>query len=202
MTRFITTTISIIALAVIAALLAPVARAQDADPAAIFGEFVDAVNEGDVDAALSLFTEDATWIRGGRCPPGACAGQAAIRTELEKDIADHHRIDIIDVEVTGSTLTARVELRTDATRKAGIDRAIQIFTVAFEGNKISALQVRPDFTDPETAELRNRMLPTTGGGPGSPTDMTLPLFIAATLAIIGALLAAGALQMRTVGRKL
>ena len=202
MTKLIIATLTIPALVLTAGLLSTVASAQDADPAAVFEEFVDAVNDGDVDAALALFTEDATWTRGGRCPPGSCAGQAAIRAELEKDVADGHRLDIVDVEVTGSTLTASVELRTDVTRaQEGINRAIQTYTVDLEGEKISALLVVPDFTDPETAELRNRMLPTTGGGPGPSTDSALAVFLAAALAVFGTLLALGAIRMRTIGRR-
>ena len=201
MTKLIMTTLSIVVLAVTTVLLVTVASAQEADPAAVFGEFADAVNAGDVDAALALFTEDATWVRGGRCPPGACAGQDAIRTELEKDVADNHRIHIVGVEVSGTTLTARIELRTDGTREAGIERAIQTYTVEFDQEKISAVQVVPDLTDPETAELRNRRLPAAGGASVSSTDMLLPVLFGAALAILGTLLVVSAFQMRPLGRK-
>ena len=201
MAKLIIVTLSILALALTAALLSTVASAQEADPEQVFEEFADAVNDGDVDTALALFTEDATWTRGGRCPPGACVGQAAIRAELEKDVADNHQLDIVDVEVTGNTLNARVELRTDVTREEeGIDRAVQTYTVEFAGERISALRVVPDFDDPQTAELRNRMLPKTGGGFVSSTDSALPVFLAAALAVLGTLLAAGAIQMRKIGR--
>ena len=159
------------------------------------------MNGGDVDAAGALFTEDATWLRGGRCPPGACAGQAAIRTELEQDVTDHHQIDIIDVQVTGNTLTARVELRTDATREVGIERAIQLFTLEFEGGKISALEVMPDFSDPMTAELRARRLPASGSGPLSTSSgppISLPLV--AVLLLAGGMLIVGARQLKTPAR--
>ncbi len=101
--------------------------------------------------------------------------------------------------MTGNTLIARVELRTDGTREAGIERAIQTYTVEFDEEKISALQVVPDFTDPETAELRNRRLPAAGGGSASSTDPALPL--AAGLFLAGGLLVASALQMRPLGRQ-
>lgn len=187
-------------LAVIAALLAPAANAQETDPAAIFDEFVDAINGGDVDAALALFTEDATWTRGGRCPPGTCAGTDAIRGELEKDVDDHHRIDVVDVEVSGSTLTARTELRTDGTREEGIERVIQTVTLEFDEDKISSLLIVPDLTDPMTAEIRARRLPTSGSGPSSSAGSTLPLV--AGLLLAGMLLLAGARQIRTPARNL
>ena len=204
MTNLMMRALSIMVLATALALLsASVTRGQEADPAAIFRQYADAVNAGDVDGALALFTEDATWVRGGRCPPGACAGQAAVRAELEKDVADHHQIDIVDTQVSDNVLTARVELRTDGTRAAGVERIIQVFTVEFRGDKISALQARPDLTDPQTSTLAGRRLPTTGAGPASTTDTTLPLALplGVGLLLVGGLLTALAFGVRTVARK-
>ena len=204
MTNLMMRALSIMVLATALALLsASVTRGQEADPAAIFRQYADAVNAGDVDGALALFTEDATWVRGGRCPPGACAGQAAVRAELEKDVADHHQIDIVDTQVSDNVLTARVELRTDGTRAAGVERIIQVFTVEFRGDKISALQARPDLTDPQTSTLADRRLPTTGAGPASTTDTTLPLALplGVGLLLVGGLLTALAFGVRTVARK-
>ena len=180
------------------------------DLAAIFRQFADAVNQGDVDGALALFTEDATWVRGFRCPPGACVGQAAIRAELEKDVADGHRIDMADIQVSGTTLTARVEVRTDGTRAAGVERIIQVFTLEFREDKISGLRVMPDRTDPETAafiaatiEQLAQLPPATGSGPASTTDTPLPLALplGVGLLVVGGLLTALGLGMRTVARQ-
>ncbi|MCH8994650.1 MAG: nuclear transport factor 2 family protein [Chloroflexi bacterium] len=204
MTNLMMRALSIMVLVTALALLsASVTRGQEADPAAIFRQYADAVNAGDVDGALALFTEDATWVRGGRCPPGACAGQAAVRAELEKDVADHHQIDIVDTQVSDNVLTARVELRTDGTRAAGVERIIQVFTVEFREDKISALQARPDLTDPQTSTLADRRLPTTGAGPASTTDTTLPLALplGVGLLLVGGLLTALAFGVRTVARK-
>ncbi len=204
MTNLMMRALSIMVLATALALLsASVAVGQEADPAAIFRQYADAVNQGDVDGALALFTEDATWVRGGRCPPGACAGQAAVRAELEKDVADHHQIDIVDTQVSDNVLTARVELRTDGTLAAGVERIIQVFTVEFRGDKISALQARPDLTDPQTSTLAGRRLPTTGAGPASMTDTALPLVLplGVGLLLVGGLLTALAFRARTVTRK-
>jgi len=178
------------------------ARAQtppEADLTAVFQQFVDAVNTGDADGAGALFTEDATWVRGGQCPPGACVGQAAIRGELENnDFANGHRIDIVDIQVSGTTLTARVELRTNGTRAAGIERIIQVFTLEFREDKISALQVSPDLTDPETAAHAGagRRLPTTGAGPAPAAETSAPI-----AALLGLLLAGGVLATLAIGMR-
>ena len=123
--------------------------------------------------------------------------------EIERDIDNSHQLDIVDIQVSGTTLTARVEARTDATRAAGVERIIQVFTLEFREDKISALQVRPDLTDPETAALRSRLLPTTGVGPASTTDTALPLVLplGVGLLLVGGLLTALAFRARTVTRK-
>ncbi len=134
----------------------------------IFRQFVEAINQGDVAAALALFTDDATWERGGRCPPNECVGIAAVQGEIEKDVTDNHRIDIVSIEVSGNTVTARVELRTDGTRARSVERIIQIFTVEVTGDKISSLQAAPDLTDPVTADFAKggpQGPPKTGGPP-------------------------------------
>ncbi len=61
MTNRIVRALSTIVLTAILGLLATsVTSGQEADPAAIFRQYADAVNGGDVDGALALFTEDAT----------------------------------------------------------------------------------------------------------------------------------------------
>ena len=203
MTNRIVRALSIIVLtATLALLSANVTGGQELDPAAIFRQYADAVNRGNVDDALALFTEDATWVRGGRCPPGACAGQAAIRVELETEVANHHRIDIIDVQVTDSTLTARAEFQTDRTREAGVERIVLAYTVEFRGDKISALRAMPDLTDPQTAAFAGSNLPATGGGPASTTDALLALVLSLGIGLLvaGGFLTALGLGMRTVAR--
>ena len=177
----------------------PAMVAQEADLAAIFGQFADAVNQGDVEAALALFTEDATWVRGMVCPPGACVGQSAIRTEIERDIANNHQLDIVDIQVSGTTLTARVEVRTDATQAAGVERIIQAFTVEFQGDKISLLRAMPDLTDPQTAAFAGSMMPPqTGAGPDSASGGrdAAPIVLALLAAIAGGALLAGGWTLR------
>ena len=181
----------------------PAMVAQETDLAAIFGQYADAVNQGDVDAALALFTEDATWVRGGRCPPGACVGQAAIRVELEVEVASDHRIDIIDTQVTGSTLTARAEFQTDRTREAGVERIILAYTVEFQGDKISLLRAMPDLTDPQTAAFVGSMMPMTGApetgtGPDSASGGrdAAPIVLALLATIAGGALLAGGRTLR------
>lgn len=122
-------------------------------PDDVFREFVEAINAGDRDAAEALLAADATWERGGQCPPGQCMGLERLGQEIERDIANHHEMKIVSAEVSGDTVTARVELRTDMTRAAGVERIIHIFTATVEDGKIVALRVEIDRSDPETAQF-------------------------------------------------
>ena len=206
MTKLVMRALAIMVLTTTVALLSTsVTRGQEADLAAIFGQYAAAVNGGDVDGALALFIEDATWVRGGRCPPGACVGQDAVRVELEVEVASDHRIDIIETQVTGSTLTARAEFQTVMTRAAGVERIILAYTVEFQGDKISLLRAMPDLSDPQTAAFAGGMMPPqTGVGPASTTDTALALvlpLVAGLLLVGGLLIALGFGMRRTLARE-
>src|SRR6185436_4603130 len=70
------------------------------DATALFRAFVDALNRGDAAAALALFKADATWERGGQCPAGQCVGLARLAQEVERDVANHHRMDIVALDAS------------------------------------------------------------------------------------------------------
>ena len=197
-------TVTLVLLLVMGLSHVSLARAQtppNADLAAIFRQLTDAVNRGDVTGALAFFADDAAWVRGGACPPGSCTGTAAIRSQIEKDVSDGHHIDVIDTQVSGSTLTARVELRTDATRAAGTERIIHVFTLQFRGDKISSLQARPDLTDPATAAFATRGVPATGFGPQATAGPALPLGLTLGLLLAGGLLITFSFGMSAGRRK-
>lgn len=97
--------------------------------------------------------------------------------------------------MTGSTLTARAEFQTVMTRAAGVGRIILVYTVEFQGDKISALQAGPDLTDPQTAAFTGGRLPATGAGPASTSGTALPLVL--LLGIAGAAAAFGGWTLRS-----
>ena len=123
------------------------------DGAAVFRAFVDAINRGDATAALALIAANATWERGGQCPPGQCVGLARLAQEVERDVANHHRMDIAALDGSADSVTVRIELRNDGTRRAGVERTIQTFAVAVADGKIVSLRATNDLTDPLTAEF-------------------------------------------------
>jgi ketosteroid isomerase-like protein len=117
----------------------------------LFERFVASVNRGDLEGALAVFADDVTWERGGQCPPGACVGKPAVQGELTRDIANHHALAIVGSEPLGELTNVRVELQTDMTRRAGIRRVIQIFTLGTRDGRIVSVRTVNDVTDADTA---------------------------------------------------
>ena len=113
--------------------------------------YLDALNQGDIAAALATFTDDAIWERGGQCPPGACAGTTAVRAEITRDVAAHHKLTPLSADESTGSVAVRLELRNDGTQRANVDRVVQIFAFKLRGGKISAVAVSFDGSDPVTA---------------------------------------------------
>jgi hypothetical protein len=161
---------------------------------AIVKQLLDAENRGDVAAALALFTDDAV-IDGGSCTP-ACVGKAAIQKDIESGVASHteHVLAESTFQVSGNTVTARIEHRNDTSRAAGVDRFFVIATLEFTGTKISHISPNLDTSDAQTAKFaafqkaqRAAQLPTTGGEPSSSDGggLALALLLGIGLVIAG-----------------
>lgn len=136
-------------------LVAGVATAQDqsdAAPAAVYNRLVDALNRGDIPAALTLFTDD-VHRQGGRLCAKGCVGKDALSKEYAAQQADHTRVTVVSgsVQVSGTRLTAREEVRSDSFRAAGAERLIILKTIELTGDKISYIASKLDLSDPQTA---------------------------------------------------
>src|SRR5215212_238950 len=96
-----------LALVLVVALVLPrPALAQAADPSAVVAAFDEALNRGDVEGALALFSED-----GGVTTQGtSVAGRAALRELFAQLVAEHVQFESANRRVAGETEahTARV----------------------------------------------------------------------------------------------
>ncbi len=126
------------------------ATGLDSPRVAAFRRLVDAVNRGDADEALTAVTEDIVWERGGQCPPRACVGKPAVQRELARDVAAHHQLRLLSADTAASPII-RLELQTDGTRRANVDRVIQFFAIEVKDDKISSVRVSFDLSDTVTA---------------------------------------------------
>src|SRR5207244_20051 len=55
------------------------------DLASILRQHLDAVNRGDVDAAVAAFTDDATLVRGTCSPLNPCVGKAEVQRQVQNE---------------------------------------------------------------------------------------------------------------------
>ena len=188
----------------LAALLVSAATvwAQGSDAGDLYRQFLEAVNRRDVDAALALYTDDATIVTdvaGSLCPPPVgCVGKAAIQRELERRAASGVQAAIPQVQVTGDTATARIEIRNPVTQRAGVDRAVLVNTIVERGGKIASVRSFLDTNDPQTASalaaLRGQAAAAPGQGPA-----VLPQSGGITSPLPWELLAVGGLALALLG---
>ena len=171
-------------------LAAPSALAQ-ADPAAVHQQYVDALNRGDVAGVMAVFADDASWLGTGPCRQTPCSGKAAIQTEVARQVATRARLTVVNRQATSGSVTARVEVRSDPIRAAGVERIVGTETVEVRGDQIAALRFAIDPTDPQTAiflAAQAPNLPNTGaGGSQQGWPKRRPAFLIATLALCGLL---------------
>lgn len=73
-----------------------------------------------------------------------------MQRELTRDVAAHHQLTLLSANTTASPII-RLELRTDGTRRANVDRVIQFFAIEVKDDKISSVRVSFDLSDAVTA---------------------------------------------------
>lgn len=125
----------------------------DSPRVAPFRRMADALNRGDAAAALTAFSDEAVWERGGQCPPGACIGKQAVQRELTRDVTAHHQLTLLSADTAAAAPTVRLELRNDGTRRANVDRVIQFFALEIRDDRISSVRVSFDMSDAVTARF-------------------------------------------------
>jgi len=129
----------------------PVAPAQG-DPAAVREQLMQAITRGDVAGAVALYAEDAVIDGLGVCTAAPCVGKAAIQKDIERRVTAKNPPKTLSNYVSGSVLTTRLEVSSDATRKAGAERVIVWLVYEVKDGRIVA-ERGPLFerTDPQTA---------------------------------------------------
>ena len=157
-----------------AANLTPTTTRAQADPDGLFRQFHDTLNGGDVTGALAFFTQDGVF----ETPARTFSGEA-LRNNFERQVSQNRQVDILSTQVSGNTLTASVEVRSNQITACGAERIVATETVTFNGDKISRLAQQDDLSDPQTAAVlacnQARGVPATGGEPPPVQRASLPL---------------------------
>ncbi len=157
------------------------AAGVSSNPVEVVKQYLDDENRGDVTAALALVTDDAV-IDGGSCQP-PCVGKAAIQKDIEQGEITHTQHVLADstFQMSGNTVTARIEHQSDVARAAGVDRFFVIATIQFIGDKISHISPRLDTSDAQTATFaafqKGRQLAATGDGSSADGGRDIPMLL-------------------------
>src|SRR5256712_11336234 len=118
------------------------------DPLSAARRYVDAVNRGDVKEIVALFTDDATVAHGRICTPPCVGDLGAVRRQYEQDVASAVKLTIVDSQVSGNTVSIRIELRGIPMRAAGVERIVGTDIIEVRRDKIASLRYMPDVPPP------------------------------------------------------
>jgi ketosteroid isomerase-like protein len=125
--------IAIAALVVVLALPGAL-YAQETDPASVVMAEVEAMNAGDIDAILDLYTDDVVAKLVPPVPPDSpdtYAGKAALRAWFEELMTVNFTMEVEILEVEGDTVTTKCLTWMDPTRQLGVAplEATLVYTV-------------------------------------------------------------------------
>jgi ketosteroid isomerase-like protein len=163
----------------LALTLFPSTLFAQADPASLVRRYIEAFDRGDLDAAMALLTDDAVMRvegerRGGHlCDETSCVGKQAIRQEYARR-GERHDLTIADLQVAGSTVTVRLEIRSDRIQTSGVGRAVHVWVFRLRGDQIASVEERLDQTDPQTARHRQTRAAGQAAPAAAPAPAQLP----------------------------
>lgn len=132
--------------------LSPGQIAASTDPASVLQRFPQARNQGDVDAAMQLVSDDIRFTADSACTVQvACVAASTFRGELEQSIG-HHVQTLIVSAAQGSGTAVRVSiLLTSPGRTAiGVDRTLADVSAAVATGRIVSFRSDPDSDDAQT----------------------------------------------------
>ena len=151
-----------------AAMLAVVAPslvlAQDygqatVNPMLLAEQDLTAESRGDVAAALALYRDDAIVQYGGLCWT-PCVGKEAIEKELERRVAAKNEWKIIGKYVSGNVAVVQAELKIGFIEYTGVDHVVVWSIYEVTGDKIAAVTLAGQRTDPQTKRFIEYSRPT------------------------------------------
>ena len=131
-------------------------------PALLAAQDMAAQSRGDVDAALALYSDDASVQGGGLCWT-PCVGKAAIRQELERRVEATNHAAIVGEYVSGNVAAVKTEVRVGPAGKSGpggsvqwspgVDRLVVWNLYEARDGKIAFVTLVGERTDPQTARF-------------------------------------------------
>ena len=118
-----------------------------------------AESRGDVAKALALYRDDAVVLYGGLCWT-PCVGKAAIEKELERRVAARNEWKIVGKYVSGNVAVVQSELKIGFIEYTGVDHVVIWSIYEVIGDKIAAVTLAGQRTDPQTRRFIEYSRPT------------------------------------------
>ena len=118
-----------------------------------------AESRGDVAAALALYRDDAIVQYGGLCWT-PCVGKAAVEKELERRVAAKNEWKIIGKYASGNVAVVQAELKIGYIEYTGVDHVVVWSIYEVTGDKIAAVTLAGQRTDPQTKRFIEYSRPT------------------------------------------
>jgi len=110
---------------------------------AVIQRYFDAATRGDADGALAIFADNAVFLGAradGNCSQQApCTDRAGLSQALQGNVAQHPCFTVRQLEVTGTIVSGRLEIRADPYPGLGIERTVLSFVAVVPHDKISLL---------------------------------------------------------------
>jgi hypothetical protein len=167
---------SILAVVVVMLVMASQsALAQATDPLSVMKASLDAVNAGNVDAAVATFADDAVFTT----PTGSFKGKDQIRRAIMADVANHVQIEAANFQVAGDKVTYSFKQSNDRLRGLGIDFITGSTEAIIQNGKIMSL------TAQKAMAAAPQVMPKTGA-----TDSPMAMLLL-VLGSLGVLVGAG-----------
>jgi hypothetical protein len=136
-------------------------HAQETDQVAVLQAMEEALNTGDVDAAMALFTDDAVVTLAFF--EETYTGAEEIRVWFEELVAGNFELQLEILQIDGDTVTTKTTTWIDFTREMEIAPLVAEEVYTFQNGKIMGFTWTP--TDETVAKIQTAMasLPETGG---------------------------------------
>ena len=119
------------------------------NPLSLAEQDLAAESRGDTAAALALYRDDAILQYGGLCWT-PCVGKAAIQKEIERRVAAKNEWKIIGKYVSGNVAVVQTELKIGFIEDTGVDHVVVWCIYEVTGDKIAAVTLSGQRTDPQT----------------------------------------------------
>ena len=164
--------------------------AQEPDAMSVINAWLEAVNAGDIDAALSYLADDAVVQIVPPAPgtSGVFSGKEEIRGWYEALVAQHGGATLSDCQVDGEKVTCVNAYWEDSLRSLGLDSIVGEWVAVVREGKLQSYTFTQ--SDESLAAMMAAMTPAVmpeAGGPAFPTY--------AVVAILGGLICIGGLGL-------